>query len=114
MEGDRSEADKTAGIRLGIGRFLQELTLRLDQATYAHALGHYPEHLQDPDIQKHVTELRQQHYFPASTAAPVYGLDEQHVPKLCLYAAHDSSLIPLLRALGLHSDGTALSNFPCV
>lgn len=105
-------------LRLGIGRFLQEILLRLDQSAFAHAL-HTAAHSDNANqailpswatadaFADLVAALDKQQYFPHTSAGLQYvpttdnndGLPAQSVPRLSLTSAHNTTLIPLLMAL---------------
>ena len=131
MRGDGSEGDRGKGMRLAVGRVAQELALRLNQAAFAHALhwaqhdAPLPEWLTPHTLAQHAENMATQNLFPQSTAGLEYPADYADavaaahgtrdaayraaimgeaaaVPLVALYSAHDSTLIPLLDALGLH------------
>ena len=102
--GAGSEAEVEDVARLGASRMLQELLLRIDAAAFAHALRVSEEtgvQLPAWANQQAATDLAlaldTQAYFPRGEA-PAHATPA--APALCLYSAHDTTLIPLLVALG--------------
>lgn len=118
--------DTARAVRLSIGRMVQEVSLRLDQASFAHSLhaaafgtegqDHWslPSWVTPDTYQALAQALQQQTYFPAATAGMKYmSWGAEHMPadasagpsapapRVCLYSVHDSTIMPMLMALGV-------------
>ena len=105
--------DAEDAIRLSVGSLLQEVLLRVDQAAFAHALAAaaegsaaLPSWATPESVTALSTALAHQNFFPTSTAAlfdgpPPIGANDESRPRLCVYSAHDSTLIPTLMALNV-------------
>jgi hypothetical protein len=108
-----AEGITVEGLRLSVGRMLEEIALRLEQQAHAHALANLDEGAALPawateeSFARLSAALTTQSYFPLATAGLSYSAPSGGfpVPRLCLYAAHDSTLMSLLQALGVYEEG---------
>ena len=123
----RFTAYPVAGLRLTAGRMIQELALRVEQAVHAHALestapgspttGSLPPWATPESYSALSQSLAVQRFFPLSTAA-IKGQasddDNKNVstpyPRLLLYSAHDSAIMPMLLSLGLYASADETTN----